>query len=78
MPGSVSNTVLPGQPEKAPYLIPVALGLLGPDGNDLDAVEAALSKPTMPGKPKAILAHTIGGLAAAFVAHWLYVLVTLI
>ena len=22
--------------------------------------------------PKAILAHTIGGLAAAFVAHWLY------
>lgn len=25
-----------------------------------------------------ILAHTIGGLAAAFVAHWLYVLVTLI
>lgn len=28
--------------------------------------------------PKAILAHTIGGLAAAFVAHWLYVLVTLI
>lgn len=28
--------------------------------------------------PKAILAHTIGGLAAAFVAHWFYVLVTLI
>lgn len=27
---------------------------------------------------KAILAHTIGGLAAAFVAHWLYVLVCLI
>ena len=27
--------------------------------------------------PKAILAHTIGGLAAAFVAHWLYVLVSL-
>ena len=32
-----------------------------PDGNDLDAVEAALSKPTMPGKPKAILAHTVKG-----------------
>ena len=24
----------PGQPEKAPYLIPVAVGLVGPDGND--------------------------------------------
>ena len=28
--------------------------------------------------PKAILAHTIGGLAAAFAAHWGYVLVSLI
>ena len=28
--------------------------------------------------PKAILAHTIGGLAAAFVAHWVYVLVSLL
>lgn len=28
--------------------------------------------------PKAILAHTIGGLAAAFAAHWIYVLVSLI
>ena len=28
--------------------------------------------------PKAILAHTIGGLAAAFVAHWMYVLISLI
>lgn len=28
--------------------------------------------------PKAILAHTIGGLAAAFAAHWRYVLVSLI
>lgn len=28
--------------------------------------------------PKAILAHTIGGLAAAFVAHWAFVLVSLI
>ena len=26
----------PGQPEKAPYLIPVALGLIGPEGNDFD------------------------------------------
>ncbi len=28
--------------------------------------------------PKAILAHTIGGLAAAFAAHWLYVLISLL
>lgn len=28
--------------------------------------------------PKAILAHTIGGLAAAFAAHWIYVLISLI
>lgn len=28
--------------------------------------------------PKAILAHTVGGLAAAFAAHWSYVLVSLI
>lgn len=28
--------------------------------------------------PKAILAHTIGGIAAAIVAHWLYVIVTMI
>jgi hypothetical protein len=27
--------------------------------------------------PKAILAHTIGGLVAAIIAHWVYVLVTL-
>ncbi len=27
---------------------------------------------------KAIIAHTIGGPAAAFVAHWVYVLVSLI
>ena len=26
----------PGQPDKAPYLIPVAVGLVGPDGADLD------------------------------------------
>ena len=26
---------------------------------------------------KAVLSHTIGGLVAAFVAHWLYMLVTL-
>ena len=25
----------PGQPDKAPFLIPLAVGLLGPDGHDL-------------------------------------------
>ena len=40
-----------------------------PDGNDLDAVEAALSKPTMPGKPKAILAHTVKGKGVSFMEN---------
>ena len=31
----------PGQPEKALYLIPVAVGLLGPDGDDLDLGKAS-------------------------------------
>ena len=33
---SQSCAPTPGQPEKAPYLIPVAVGLVGPDGRDLD------------------------------------------
>ena len=40
-----------------------------PDGNDLDAIEAALSKPTMPGKPKAILAHTVKGKGVSFMEN---------
>ena len=40
-----------------------------PDGNDLDAVEAALSKPTMPGKPMAILAHTVKGKGVSFMEN---------
>ena len=40
-----------------------------PDGNDLDAVEAALSKPTMPGKPKAILARTVKGKGVSFMEN---------
>ena len=40
-----------------------------PDGNDLGAVEAALSKPTMPGKPKAILAHTVKGKGVSFMEN---------
>ena len=31
------------------------------DGNDIEAVVAALNEPTTPGKPKAILAHTVKG-----------------
>jgi len=37
--------------------------------DDLDAVEAALSKPTMPGKPKAILAHTVKGKGVSFMEN---------
>ena len=40
-----------------------------PDGNDLDAVEAVLSKPTMPGKPTAILAHTVKGKGVSFMEN---------
>ena len=40
-----------------------------PDGNDLGAVESALSKPTMPGKPKAILAHTVKGKGVSFMEN---------
>jgi aminopeptidase N len=34
----------PGQPEKAPYLIPVAVGLLGPDGADLPLGEGQTTR----------------------------------
>ena len=37
--------------------------------NSADAVEAALSKPTMPGKPKAILAHTVKGKGVSFMEN---------
>ena len=36
------------------------------DGNDLEAVDAALSAPTVAGKPKAILAHTVKGKGVSF------------
>ena len=36
------------------------------DGNDIDAVVAALNKPTAPGKPKCILAHTVKGKGVSF------------
>ena len=32
-------------------------------------MEAALSKPTMPGKPKAILAHTVKGKGVSFMEN---------
>ena len=39
------------------------------DGNDLDAVIAALNEPTTPGKPKAILAHTVKGKGISFMEN---------
>ena len=40
-----------------------------PDGHDLDAIEAALSAKTAPGKPKCILAHTIKGKGVSFMEN---------
>lgn len=40
-----------------------------PDGNDLEAVIAALDAPTEPGKPKAILAHTTKGKGVSFMEN---------
>ena len=39
------------------------------DGHDLDAIEAALSAPVTPGKPKAILAHTVKGKGVSFMEN---------
>lgn len=39
------------------------------DGNDIDAVVAALNKPTASGKPKCILAHTIKGKGVSFMEN---------
>ena len=39
------------------------------DGNDLEAVLAALDEPTEPGKPKAILAHTVKGKGVSFMEN---------
>ena len=39
------------------------------DGHNLDAVEAALSAPVTPGKPKAILAHTVKGKGVSFMEN---------
>ena len=36
------------------------------DGHDLDAIEAALSAPVVPGKPRCILAHTVKGKGVSF------------
>lgn len=40
-----------------------------PDGHDLDAIEAALSAPFTPGKPKAIWAHTVKGKGISFMEN---------
>ena len=39
------------------------------DGNDIEAVVAALNEPTTPGKPKAILAHTVKGKGVSFMEN---------
>ena len=39
------------------------------DGNDLDQVLAALSEATEPGRPKAILAHTVKGKGVSFMEN---------
>ena len=39
------------------------------DGNDLDAVIAALNEPAIPGKPKLILAHTVKGKGVSFMEN---------
>ena len=39
------------------------------DGNDLEQVEAALSKPAVSGKPRAILAHTVKGKGVSFMEN---------
>jgi len=40
-----------------------------PDGNDVEAVVEALSAPPEPGKPKAILAHTVKGKGVSFMEN---------
>ena len=39
------------------------------DGNDIESVLAALSEPTEPGKPKAILSHTVKGKGVSFMEN---------
>ena len=39
------------------------------DGHDLDAIEAALSAPAVPGKPKCLLAHTVKGKGVSFMEN---------
>ncbi|WP_305073688.1 aminopeptidase N [Propionivibrio sp.] len=44
----------PGQPEKTPYLIPVAVGLVGPDGENLDLT---VQTPSFRRKPESRIAE---------------------
>ena len=39
------------------------------DGHDMDTIEAALSAPAVPGKPKCILAHTVKGKGVSFMEN---------
>ena len=39
------------------------------DGHDVEAIDAALSAPFTPGKPKAIWAHTVKGKGVSFMEN---------
>ena len=39
------------------------------DGHDLDAIEAALGAPVVPGKPRCILAHTVKGKGVSYMEN---------
>ena len=58
----------------SPYPIPEKLRAFGfqvyeIDGHDMDTIEAALSAPAVPGKPKCILAHTVKGKGVSFMEN---------
>ena len=40
-----------------------------PDGNDIEAVVEAMSRPTVPGKPRCILGHTVKGKGVSFMEN---------
>ena len=40
-----------------------------PDGNDIEAVVEAMNRPTVPGKPRCILGHTVKGKGVSFMEN---------
>ena len=40
-----------------------------PDGNDIEAVVEAMSRPAVPGKPRCILGHTVKGKGVSFMEN---------